>query len=460
MTKAQPRSRIADFTTGPITKQLAIFAMPLFLSNLLQVVYNMVDMIVVGQVLGQVGLSAVSVGGDVSHFMTFIAMGFSSAGQVIISQYIGSRQREKIGPFVATMFGFLVCCSLVISSICILFREPILHLMNVPEAAFQQALGYSTISALGLVFIYGYNMVSAVLRGMGDSKHPFVFISLAAVMNLILDIIFVAGFNTGAAGAALATVISQGSSFVLCAIFLLRHKEEFELHIRISDFFRWDRVMLSDLVKLGTPMAIKSASIQFSKLFVNSWINSFGVAVSAFAGIANKFSSIANLVSQALNTAGSSMVGQNIAAKKFERVTKIMLTLFAITFTVAAAISLAVCLFPTQIFSIFTQDAEVLAIAPEYLPIAVLLFFGSAARCGMNALINGSGNYRCNFATAIFDGIIMRIGLAILFGIILNWGYLGFWLGDALAGFTPFVIGLVFYFSGTWRKGRNGREED
>ena len=447
-------SRIADFTTGPITKQLAVFAAPLFLSNLLQVVYNMVDMIVVGQTLGQVGLSAVSVGGDVSHFMTFIAMGFSSAGQVIISQYIGAKERHKLGRFVSTMFGFLVVCSLFISSLCICFRGPILHLMNVPEAAYEQALGYSTVSALGLVFIYGYNMVSAVLRGMGDSKHPFVFISLAAVMNLILDVVFVVFLNTGAPGAALATVISQGTSFILCAIFLLKHKEEFELNMSFSDFFHWDKEMISSLVKLGTPMAIKSASIQFSKLFVNSWINSYGVAVSAFAGIANKFSSIANLVSQALNTAGSSMVGQNIAAKKFERVTKIMLILFAITFTFAAGFSLLVWSYPMEVFSIFTQDSEVLAIAPAYIPIAALLFFGSAARCGMNALINGSGNYKCNFATAIFDGIVMRIGLAVLFGLILDMKYLGFWLGDALAGFTPFVIGLVFYFSGSWKKGR------
>lgn len=110
-----------------------------------------------------------------------------------------------------------------------------------------------------------------------------------------------------------------------------------------------------------------------------------------------------------------------------------------------------------EIFSIFTQDENVLRIALDYVPIAALMFYGSAARSGMNALINGSGNYKCNFATAIFDGIIMRIGLAVLFGIILDWGYLGFWLGDALAGFTPFVIGSVFYFSGSWKKGRDGK---
>lgn len=454
METGKKTSKITDFTSGNIPKELLLFAFPLFLSNLLQIVYNMVDMIVVGNVLGSVGLSAVSVGGDVTNFMTFISMGFSGAAQVIISQYIGAGQREKIGKFVSTMFSFLTVCAIVISVICVALRTLILNWMNVPEEAMVQALGYSTVCMTGLVFIYGYNIGSAILRGMGDSKHPFIFISFAAILNLILDIVFVAKVGMGAEGAALATIISQGMSFLACAAFLIRHKEEFELTVGVRDFFTWDKEMLGALIKLGTPMAIKSASVSFSKLFVNSWINSYGVIVSAFAGIANKVSSTSNLVSNALNTAGSSMIGQNIAAEKHDRVTKILLNLFAITYSVAAVISVLIWMFPTQIFSIFTHESAVLAIAYEYLPIALLLFFGSASRAGMNALINGSGNYKCNFATAILDGIVMRIGLSLLFGLALNMKYLGFWLGDALAGFTPFVIGLVFYFSGAWKHGQ------
>lgn len=448
------QSQIKDFTQGNITKQLVTFATPLFLSSLLQVVYNMVDMIVVGNVLGKVGLSAVSVGGDVSNVMTFIAMGYANAGQVIISQYIGAKERDKIGKFVSTMSSFLLLCAIVLTVICMVLRTQLLQWMNAPQEAFAEALAYSTVCIAGLVFIYGYNLVSAVLRGMGDSKHPFIFISIAAVLNLVLDIIFVGGLGMGAAGAALATVISQAVSFISCVIFLFNHKEEFALDIKAEDFLHWDKEMLADLMKLGTPMAIKSAAIHFSKLFVNSWINSYGVAVSAFAGVANKFNSISNLISNSLNTAGSSMVGQNIAAKEFRRVKQILLRLFAITLTVAAIISVAIYFYPMQIFSIFTQEEEVLKIAIDYVPIAVLIFFGSACRAGMNALINGSGNYRINFVTAVLDGIILRIGLSVLFGLVLDMKHIGFWLGDALAGFTPFVIGLVFYYSGLWKKGK------
>ena len=450
------RSHIKDFTQGSITQQLIIFAWPLFLSNLLQVVYNMVDMVVVGHTLGKVGISAVAVGGDVSAFLTFIAMGFSNAGQVLIARYIGAKQQDKLGKFVGTMSGFLLTCSLVISAVALLLRHSILGWMNTPAESYEGALSYSVICALGLIFIYGYNIVAAILRGMGDSKHPFIFISIAAILNLVLDLVFVVGLRMGAGGAALATVISQAISFLSCAVFLLRRRDRFALMLEGRDFIHWNREMLGDLVKLGTPMAIKTASIQVSKLFVNSWINSYGIAVSAFAGIANKISNIANLISAAMNTAGSTMVGQNIAAGKFDRVKKILLTLAAITLTVATVISICFCIFPRQIFGLFTDagDTDVLSIADRYLPIAVLLFFGSAMRAIMNALINGSGNYKINFVTAILDGVVMRIGLALLFGLALDMKHYGFWLGDALAGFTPFWIGLVFYLTGRWKRGK------
>ena len=460
-------SQIKDFTKGSITKELILFALPLFLSNLLQVVYNMVDMIVVGNVLGIEGLSAVSVGGDVSAFLTFVAMGYSNAGQVIIARYIGGREEKKIGKFVGTMSGFLLLCSVIISAVALICQDGMLMLMNTPDYAYEGAASYSGICMVGLLFIYGYNIVSAILRGMGDSKHPFIFISIAAVINLVLDIIFVAYLGLGAGGAALATVISQGVSLILCVIFLYRNREKFGLDAKLRDFVIWDREMISELVKLGTPMAIKTASIQFSKLFVNSFVNSYSLenpAVTAFAGVANKIASISNLVSAALNVAGSTMVGQNLAAGEFKRVKKILANLAVITLTIATAVSVLICIFPTEIFGLFTTDEDADAINSlvfGYIPIAVLLFFGSAMRAIMNALLNGSGNYRINFATAIFDGIVMRIGLALLFGLALGMKYYGFWLGDAIAGFTPFVIGIVFYISGAWKKGAKiNREED
>ncbi len=447
------KTRIKDFTEGRISTQLLVFSAPLFLSNLMQVVYNMADMFIVGQVHGKAGISAVSVGGDLCNLLTFVAIGFSNAGQVLVAKYIGAGQKQKLGKFTGTMCFFLISSAAIISVVSIIFQDALLRFMKTPDIAYKDAAEYSLICMIGLVFIYGYNMVSAILRGMGDSKHPFIFVSLAAIMNIILDVVFVVFIGMGAKGAALATVISQGTSFLLCAAFLFRKRKEFELTARPRDFIIPDKAMLLSLVKLGIPMAIKMASVQISKLFVNSHINAYGVEVSAFSGIANKISSISNLISAAMNTAGSTMVGQNIAAGKEERVKKILKTLAVITLSVSTFISIIFFFFQDRIIGFFADgDMSVVAIGEHFFFIAALLFYASAMRAIMNALLNGSGNTKVNFATAIFDGIIMRFGLAILFGMLLKMEYYGFWLGDALAGFTPFVIGIVFYVSGSWKK--------
>lgn len=441
---------IRDFTKGNITGQIMRFTMPLILSNLLQMVYNMVDMIIVGQVLGKTGLSAVAVGGDIVHFLTFVAMGFSGAGQVILSLLLGSEQKEKIGRLMGTMCAFLLSVSLGISVVCMIFRHEILWLMHTPAEAYSQALQYSTVCILGMFFIYGYNITSAVLRGLGDSRHPFIFISFAVVLNILLDLVLVLGLSLGAAGAALATVISQGTSFVLCTVFLFRHREQLGFSVKKSDFLRLDREMMKELLGLGIPMAIKSASVQFSKIFVNSWINSYGVDVSAFAGIMNKISSTSILVASALSTAGSSMIGQNIGAQNKDRVMQIIKRIY-IWGIIGEGILLSIILiFPRQIFGAFTSEQSVMAIGIHALPIIGLLFAGAALRPSNTALINGSGNHRMNFITAILDGIVFRVGLALLFGLKFGMKYYGFWLGDALAGFTPFFIGTVYLLWGNW----------
>ena len=360
---------ITDFTTGNVSRQLVTFAMPMFLSHLLQIVYNMADMIIVGQTLGKVGLSAISVGGDIMNCMTFIAMGFSSAGQVLIAQYIGAKQHDKLSRFVATMGTTLFAFAFCVSVFGLVFQKEIMELMHTPPEAFDEALAYATVSMAGIVFIYGYNAVSAILRGMGDAKQPFFFISCAAVLNVLLDLFFVVKLGTGAKGAALATVISQGVSFLLCAAFMVKNSQRYHLTIQAGQFFHPQKEMLFSLLKLGVPMAIKNAAVQLSKMFVNSWVNSFGVAVSAFAGIANKINMSVNMVSNSFNTAGASMVGQNIGAGKFDRVRQIVFAVYRIMLCVAIVASVVIYFFPAQVYGIFTDDSSVIAIGYEYIPL-------------------------------------------------------------------------------------------
>jgi putative MATE family efflux protein len=442
---------INDFTSGPVLPALVAFSFPLFLSNLLQAIYNVVDMVVVGRVVGETGLSGLAVGGDVLNLLTFLSIGFSNAGQIIISQYIGAGLREKLGRFIGTMASFLMLCAVGMSVLCLLLRGQILWLMRTPAESWGQALAYSTTCMFGLVFIYGYNIVSAVLRGMGDSKRPFLFIAIAAILNLLLDLLFVAGLRWEAFGAALATVIAQGTSFLCSLVYLYRHRGSFSFDFAPASFRIHPNELLT-LVKLGVPMAIRSASILFSKLFVNAWINGYGVTISAVTGAGYKVNLFGDLIGNATTAAGGSMVAQNIGAGKYDRASRTLGAAFVINGVCYTVLIALVFFFPRAVFGLFTKDAHVLQVCMEFLPAALLNFLCSALRGSMNTFTNGCGNYKFNFWVAILDGIVARIGFALLLGLALGWGYYGFWMGNAIAGGTPFLLGGVYYLSGRWKR--------
>ena len=445
------RSMITDLTQGSVVKQLFLFAMPLFVANALQAVYNLVDMVVVGQVIGGAGMSAVSIGGDLLHLLTFLAMGFSAAGQVLISQYVGAKKMDSVRKLIGTMFTFLLGIALVISVICFVLRYPILNVLNTPPESYSYTMDYMVTCIVGLVFIYGYNIVSAILRGMGDSRRPFLFIAIAAVLNMVLDILFVGSFHLEVFGAALATVIGQAVSFIVSVIYLYRRKEEFGFDFR-PESFRIDRQLIVPLLRLGIPMAIQSAAINISKIVLTAWINAEGVIFSALSGIYNKIGMMIGIVSNSFTTAGSSMVGQSLGARKYDRVPKILGVVMVVSLAISGVVSALVLLFPKAVCEMFTNDQEVLEHYAIVIVPIVLNFFGAATRSGAFSIINGSGNSRLNLMVALIDGMLSRVGLAALLGFGLHMGCRGFWYGDALAGFMPFVIGGIFFLSGNWRK--------
>ena len=444
---------VTDLTNGSVTKLLLKFAFPLFVSNALQAVYNIVDMIVIGQYIGGVGMSAVSIGGDVLHLLTFVAMGFSSAGQVLISQDVGAKRMDAVKKTIGTMFTFLLGISLVISVGCYFIRDLMLQLLNTPVESYAYTMDYTVTCIVGLFFIYGYNIISAILRGMGDSRRPFVFIAIAAVVNIVLDLVFVAVFDMEVLGAALATVISQGISFTTALAYLYIKRESFGFDFKPASF-KIDRQAFKKLVALGVPMAIQSAAINLSKIVLTSWINLYGVVFSALSGLYNKINMMIGIVSQSFTTAGSTMVGQTLGAKKYERVPKIMKVVLYCSLLISTVLAVVLFFFSEPIFKMFTNDKEVLAIASIVVIPAILNMYGSATRSMSFSLMNGSGNAKLNFAVAIIDGIISRIGISALLGFAVGLGCQGFWYGDALAGFMPMVIGLIFFFSGRWKKNK------
>ncbi len=442
---------IKSYTSGSVLRSLIVFAIPLFLSNLLQAVYNLVDMIVVGQVVGAPGLSGISVGGDVLALLTFLSMGFSDASQVIISMYVGSGLREKLSRFIGTMSSFLILCAIGMAGLCLLLRNEILSLMNTPLESWEHAMAYSTTCMFGLVFIYGYNIVSSIMRGLGDSKRPFLFIAIAAILNILLDLLFVVVFQWEAFGAALATVIAQAVSFLTALIYLCRNRQRFGFDLTAHSFIIDSKELLI-LIKLGIPMAIRQASVLISKFFINFWINSYGVTVSAVSGIGYKMDVIGNLVGSAVTTAGSSMVGQNIGAAKYDRVKRILGSALLINGVFYTQMITVLSLAPRFVFGCFTSDQSVLTVCMEYLPYLIVIYIASALRNSMHAFTFGCGNSKFNFTAAVMDAFVVRIGLSVLLGLVMGMGYHGFWAGSAAAGFVPFVLGIFYYLSGTWKQ--------
>ena len=441
---------VRDLTQGKVVPLLLGFSLPLFVSNALQAVYNVVDMVVVGNCIGKAGMSAVSIGGDLLHLLTFVAMGFCSAGQVIIARAVGERRPEDIRRTIGTLFTFLLSASVAIALICFLLRSALLRWLNTPAAAHAYAMDYLVTCVCGLVFIYGYNIVSAILRGMGDSKRPFLFIAVAAILNMVLDVLFVKYFHMEVFGAALATVIGQGVSFLASLVYLYRRRVSFGFDFRPASF-RIDGPAFRRLVALGVPMAIQAAAVNLSKIVLMSWINLFDVTYSALAGIFNKLNVMCGVISQSFTTAGSTMVGQNLGARKYRRVNETLLTILLIGLGFATAFSLIMALWPQGVYGMFTPDGEVLAVASVLTLPVILNFFGAGTRTVAFSLINGSGKARLNLIVALIDGVISRVGLAALLGFALRGACFGFWMGDALAGFVPLLIGGVFYLSGRWK---------
>ena len=443
------KSMIKDYTEGPVTRQLLAFSWPFMLSNLLQTAYNLTDMVVVGQFVGAAGLSAVGVGADLLHLATFIAMGFCNAGQVLISQYIGLKDRASVAKIVGTMFTFVLSLSLLVTAAGLAGMDLWLRLLNVPPEALVYCRQYTVMCTSGLFFIFGYIMVAAILRGMGESKRPMIFIAVASVLNVLLDILLV-GLGMGPLGAAVATVTAQGVSFIASVIYLWKKRDELGFDFRVRDLIP-DRRNLWLLLRLGVPMTIQSCAISISALFVSSHINAYGVTASAVTSVGQKLSTIASIVTLALSQAGATMVGQNFAARKFDRVRRVLTDSLLIGGCFAAVLSAMMIAWPEQVFSLFNDDPAVLAMSHAYVVVAVMNYFGWASRGPCTALCNGMGFPLMNFILGIFDGVVMRVGLCLLLGETLHLGILGFWIGSAAAGFAFFLVMIPYFISGKWK---------
>ncbi len=422
-------------------------------SNAMQVLYSTIDMIIVGIYVGTEALSAVSQGSLIVNLATMLCLGFSNAGQVLISQALGAKKKREVNDVVGTLTIYVLVLSLVLTGIILIARYGIFELMNIPDESYDMAMDYLVICTAGLVFTAGYNMVSAVLRGMGDAKSPFIFIGIASALNLVLDLLFTGLLGWGVRGAAWATIIGQAVSFLFSIFYLYRKKEAFGFDFKRESFIPRKRY-ISMITGLGTPMAIQSGFINISMMYVNSMVNSISVVASATFGVGCRIDDIINKISQGIQYAAMPMISQNIGAGDNKRAKQVVYRAWIISAVFTAVCMIIYITLGTQLFMLFDDNPEVHELSGTFIKAILWMFPAFAVMRGTGAFIQGVGNAKLGMVLAILDGVALRIGLSWLFGIYLGLGFYGFVLGYALAPFGYAIPSLIYFLSGIWKKKR------
>ncbi len=446
----QKRKVGRDLTTGSVAKGLMIFALPIILTNVIQQLYSMVDLAVIGQYVGSIGSVGVSTGGEIADLVTPIAQAFSTAGQIYIAQLIGAKMKDQVKESIGTLITLTLIISLILSAVCIGLCTPILNLLNCPEEAMQQARMYMIITSVGFPFIFEYNAIVGVLRGLGESKRPLYFIIVAAVINIFMDILLVAVIPLEAAGTAIATVLSQVGSCAASFWYLTKNKDQFDFEFRRS-YFKINGKICMIFLKLGLPQIARSMMVRFSMLWVNSNVNSYGLTVSATNSIGNKIQKFLEVFIQGVDTAAAAMVGQNLGAKKVDRASKTIWTTLVLSL-VFAGISCAISLLiPEHVFRLMTTDEAVIALGRTYLRIICFHYLFSAITASFQAMVTGCGFVSLGFLIGILDGVVCRIGISLFFFYVLNAGYESYWWGTAFARVLPGLLCFAYFMSGKWK---------
>lgn len=344
-------------TQGSISKQLLAFAMPLLLGNLFQQLYNAVDSAVVGHYVGDAALAAVGSSGSLINMIVSLFMGVATGGSVIISQYYGARDRKGLHDALHTVLAFSLIAGVMITLVGYFLSPAILRFMDTPEDVMPMSVRYLQIIFLGAVPMVIYNMGSGLLRALGDSRRPLYFLILASVLNIILDILFVAAFCMGVAGAAWATILAQAVSAVMVMVVLVRTDEEYKVTLR--DIRIHPREMAS-IIRLGLPSGIQGAIVSFSNVIVQSNINVFGKVVMAGCSAYIKIDGFVILPVMSMSMTLTTFVGQNIGALEYDRVKRGAKIGVAMGAGITLALTLVLQGVGGMILGIFTADQEVI----------------------------------------------------------------------------------------------------
>lgn len=431
----------ADFTQGSILKKLIAFMIPILGALILQAAYGAVDVLVVGRFGTTSGLSAVSTGSQVLNLVTFVVVQFAMGITVLIARYLGEKRPEQIGSVIGGAAVVFTIISVVLFIVMVFFARPISILMQAPEEAVTLTTSYVRICGSGIFFIVAYNLLSAIFRGLGDSKSPLLFVLIACIVNIIGDLVLVAGLHLDAAGAALATVSAQALSVVFAVILFIKKdlpfkmtKKDFHLNTQCKMF-----------LEIGLPLALQEFLTQLSFLALCAFINRLGLEASSGYGVACKIVNFAMLIPSALMQSLASFVSQNIGAGEYKRAKRCLFTGIGVGLTVGCFVFCLVMFKGDLLAGFFATEPAVIANAYDYLKGFALETLATAVLFSMIGYFNGTNKTLWVMAQGLFQTLLVRLPLAYYMSIQPDASLMKIGLAAPISTLVGVVLNICFY---------------
>ena len=440
-------SNVVDMTKGNVTKLLLQFTIPLLIGNLVQQFYNIVDSIVVGKYVGSEALGAVGAVGNVMFIFFALCMGLSAGVGILVAQYFGADDYEKVKKTIINCVYVVSSAGILMSILSVVFAPTILEWMNTPAENYQYALEYMRITGAATIVVAAYNAISAILRALGDSKTPLIFLAIASVLNIVLDFAFVLGFDMGVEGAALATAISQCIAAVGSVVVAVCKNPFFRFE---KQHWKIEKTLISDIYGLGLPMAGQNVMISLSCVLLQSVVNGYGSVVMAAYTATSRVEQLVHQPFNSLGMAASTFAGQNMGAGLHERVKEGNRKAMKVMLVFSAVMMGVMMLFGDFIVGFFVEEQEIIAMGATGLRITSVMYAALGIIYVMRGTLNGLGDAKY----ALVNGVCEVAGRVVFAAILTSIPFIGFWSVWLTNGFTWIVAGAAGYIrfkQGKWQ---------
>ncbi|MCD4746428.1 MAG: MATE family efflux transporter [Bacteroidales bacterium] len=435
-----------NLSEGKESRLIFQFAMPMLLGNVFQQLYNIVDSIIIGNYLGKEALAAVGASFPIMFILISLVIGFAIGSTIIIAQYFGAKDINNVKRTIDTLFIVLFFASIILSVIGISFSEDIFKLVGLPEDVLPQAKTYLNIYLSGLIFFFGFNGISAVLRGLGDSKTPLYFLIFSTIMNILLDLLFVIVFKWGIAGVSIATIISQGTVFIIAIIYLNKtHKI-----IKLSFLnLKYDKEIFYKSLKIGLPSGFQQTFVGLGMLALIWIVNMFGTNTIAAYTVAMRINLLATMPAMNFAAALSTFVGHNLGANKPERVYAGLKATLLMTSIISITVTAIAILFAKELMGLFTSDKDVIEIGVSYLIIVSSFYLIFSTMFIVNGVLRGAGDTLIPMFITLFALWIIRIPLSYFLS--QKIGVTGIWWSIPIGWFVGMTCSFLYFLSGKWK---------